>query len=250
MSKEKEKEKAIPTQEEYISEQIAVKRNTALNKSRNRISVRVPMLPNQETEEEWKNRIDGHIELVKNNIKLTKEGFGKITALYNNSDTTFQKRVIQKEQNHLDELLKEKDRGYPTMVAGANCMYNAGDCYGLNIPGNQTFAVKYKEKGFKRVDSSNMEPGDIVQDVNHNGIPKHAMIFDGKDKDGKALYNYARGSYSGIFDKDYVKQGRYPMEYDPLVYRYVGTPADSTQWINQYKQIYGLDKGGIIGIPF
>lgn len=223
------KGKSIPTQEEYIAEQIAAKRAAALDKSRNRTSVRVPMVPNDQSEEEWNKYINDLIE--SSEIALSR-------AMSNKNY-----KLAKSKQEALERYLEEKDKGYPKLAPGFNCMYNAGDCYGLNIPGNQTFAAKHKEKGFKRVDSFNMEFGDIVQ-AKHNGVPTHAMIFDSNDKNGKPLYNYAKGEYSGDFNQDYVKQGHFPMEEVPLVYRYVGTPADSTQWINDYKKIYGFADGG------
>lgn len=40
------------------------------------------------------------------------------------------------------------------------------------------------------------------------------------------------------------KKAKYP-HHDPyLTYEFVGTPADSTQWINDYKKIYGFADGG------
>ena len=77
------------------------------------------------------------------------------------------------------------------MVQGANCMYIAGDCYGLNIPGNQTFAAKHKELGFKKAAKGSMEPGDLVQDVG-GGVPTHAMIYDSKDDSDNLLFTSER----------------------------------------------------------
>ena len=232
----KENEKAIPTQEEYIAQQIAVKRAAALDKSRNRTSVRVPMVPNNQSEEEWNKNINALIE--SSEIALSK-------AMANKNY-----KLAKSKQEALERYLEEKDKGYPKLVVGSNCMYNAGDCYGLNIPGNQTFAAKHKELGFKKAAKGSMEPGDLVQDV-RIGYPTHAMIYDSKDNEGNLLFNYARGLGDTDIKSDYIKQGKYTIpikDYD--VYKYVGTPADSTQWINEYKQIYGFGKGGIIGIPY
>ena len=242
----KENGKAIPTQEEYIAKQIEAKRKAALDKSRNRTSVRVPMVPNTETEEAWRNRINNYIE-------YQEELLSRIMANVDNYKKQLSIHYIQQEQEALDKFLEEKDKGYPKLVPGANCMYNAGDCYGLNIPGNQTFVAKHEELGFKKAPKGSMEPGDIVQDV-RGGTPIHAMIYDSKDNEGNLLFNYARGQTAADafdIDRNYVKQGKYPRPIEAFdVYKYVGTPADSAQWINQYKQIYGLGKGGIIGIPY
>ena len=208
--------------EDFITQKINEKRAAALDKSRNRTSVRVPMIPNPITEEEWK---DSYIRLYRDNQEsaIAARQSGNIELA----------EILEKRM----QIYKNEYMNYSPTIPASNCMYNAGDCYGLNIPGNQTFAATHKEKGFKKVDSSNIEPGDIVQSINTYGIPVHAMIFDSKDKNGKPLYNYARGFYSGSFNKDYVKQGHYPMDTNALIYRYIGTPADSTQWINEYKEM-------------
>lgn len=53
----------------------------------------------------------------------------------------------------------------------------------------------------------------------------------------------ARGSSTGDIDADYVRQGEYPLPLeDYATYRFVGTPADSTQWINEYKEMYNNKK--------
>ena len=239
MGKENENSKAVPTQEEYIAQQIAVKRAAALDKSRNRTSVRVPMVPNNQSEEEWNKTINALIE--SSEIALSK-------AMANKNY-----KLAKSKQESLERYLEEKDKGYPKLAPGSNCMYNAGDCYGLNIPGNLTFAAKHKELGFKKAPKGSMEPGDIVQYIPYQ-TPTHAMIYDSKDNEGNLLFNYAKGQTAADafdIDRNYVKQGKYPRPIEAFdVYKYVGTPADSTQWINQYKQIYGLGKGGIIGIPY
>ena len=216
---------STPTQEEYIAQQIAAKRATALDKSRNRTSVRVPMVLNNQSEEEWNKNINALIE--SSEIALSK-------AMANKNY-----KLAKSKQEALERYLEEKDKGYPKLVVGSNCMYNAGDCYGLNIPGNQTFAAKHKELGFKKAAKGSMEPGDLVQDV-RIGYPTHAMIYDSKDNEGNLLFNYARGLGDTDIKSDYIKQGKYSLpikDYD--VYKYVGTPADSAQWINEYKQKYG-----------
>ena len=226
---------AVPTLATYIAQQIAAKRAAALDKSRNRTSVRVPMIPNPMTEEQWRN-------YVNNNIRFQEEQLSRIMSRYDQYKNRYGIRAIQDEQEALDKYLEEKDKGYPKLVPGSNCMYNAGDCYGLNIPGNLTFAAKHKELGFKKAPKGSMEPGDIVQDVSTRK-PIHAMIYDSKDSEGNLLFNYARGhTGDDAFDinENYIKQGKYTIPIKDFdIYKYVGTPADSTQWINEYKQKYG-----------
>ena len=217
---------SVPTLAEYITQQIGAKRAAALDKSRNRTSVRVPMISNYETEEDWKHRVN-------TTIRHAEELLSRLMASGEDSD------YAKAKQQELDALLEELDKGYPKLIAGANCMYNAGDCYGLNIPGNETFAAKHRQLGFKKAPKGSMEPGDLVQDV-RMGYPTHAMIYDSKDDENNLLFNYARGYNSTSVKENYVKQGKYPLpEKDYDVYKYIGTPADSTQWINEYKQKYG-----------
>lgn len=216
--------------EDFIAQKINEKRAAALDKSRNRTSVRIPMVPNKRPIDVWEGLLNNDIEYAEESLsRAMAEGNKKLAAL---------------RQEELDSYLKEKDKGYPKLVPGANCMYNAGDCYGLNIPGNQTFVAKHKELGFKKAPKGSMEPGDIVQDV-RGGTPIHAMIYDGKDTEGNLLFNYARGNGYADLENGYVKQGKYPLpikDYD--VYKYVGTPADSTQWINEYKEMYNKKAEG------
>lgn len=213
--------------EDFISQKINEKRIAALDKSRNRTSIRVPKIPNSQTKEQWNTSRDLLTDSYEEEIRKAKSA-GNL-------------RLAKDLQEYLDKQLAEE---YKPLVLGPNCMYNAGDCYGLNIPGNLTFATKHKELGFKKVSNDNLEPGDLVQDV-RNGYPRHAMIYDSKDNEGNLLFNYARGYTipEAAYDMkyNYVKQGKYPMDnYD--VYRYVGTPADSTQWVNEYNEMYNNKK--------
>ena len=77
------------------------------------------------------------------------------------------------------------------------------------------------------------------------GYPTHAMIYDSKDDENNLLFNYARGYNSTSVKENYVKQGKYPRpEKDYDVYKYIGTPTDSTQWINEYKEMYNKKAEG------
>lgn len=218
---------SVPTLTAYIAAQIANKRAAALDKSRNRTSIRVPMLVNETPKQEWETNLLNRYERL-TDIKYHHDRKG-IT-------------VNPSLKEELKRLEKEYAKGYSPLIPGPNCIYNAGDCYGLNIAGNVEFASKARQLGFKKGEKGSMEPGDIVQDVK-SGRPVHAMIYDSKDKEGNLLFNYARGyDDDDAFDinKNYVKQGKYPLpikDYD--VYKFVGTQADSTQWTNDYKRLYG-----------
>lgn len=238
----KENGKAIPTQEEYIAEQIEAKRKAALDKSRNRTSIRVPMISNELSYEEKR-------KLLAKNIKYLEEQLSADIAKGVRMDHPDIQDMIKELNDLVERYYRKKENN---LEPGPNCMYNAGDCYGLNIPSNLTFAAKHRQLGFKKASKGSMEPGDIVQYIPYQR-PAHAMIYDGKDNKGNLLFNYAKGITGADafdMDKNYVKQGKYPRPIEAFdVYKYVGTPQDSTRWINEYRQIYGFGKGGMIGIP-
>lgn len=166
---------SIPTQEEYIAQQIAAKRAAALDKSRNRTE---PVLP-----------------------------------------------IIN---------------GVPNRNS---CIYTATDNYGkkYRVPGNWTFYENPEKYGFLPIDINDAQAGDIIQ-VLDKGTPYHAMILDGYDEQGRPLYNYSRGS-SGD-SSDIVKSSTNFPNTEKLAYTFTGTPADSTQWINEYKEMYNKKEDG------
>ncbi len=208
-----------PTLEEYISEQIKNKRLQALDKSRNRTEILVPIIPNPQSKDEWEQQL---LNTYNDYIKASYEH----DRLGNNTQAQWCRQQAQRYKNN---YLK----GYQSTITGANCMYNAGDCYGLKIPGTQTFKARHKQLGF--IKGKEMKPGDIVLDIKYD-IPTHAMIYD-HTFNGIPLFNYARGSINKNFQDSYVKQGKYKSDKNE-VYKYVGTPADSAKWIDQYFQLY------------
>ena len=121
------------------------------------------------------------------------------------------------------------------------CIYTATDNYGkpYRISGNKSFYANPEKYGFKRVSVDEVLPGDIVQTKDLT----HSMTFNRYDEEGEARYNYSRG---GSDPKDIVKDGYYTL---PLldkyynVYRFVGTPADSTRWKKEFESSR-FDKGG------
>lgn len=68
------------------------------------------------------------------------------------------------------------------------------------------------------------------------------MMLDGYDEKGLPLYNYSRGVKGD--SSDIIKSKTNFPNTKKLAYEFVGTPADSTQWINDYKKIYGYADGG------
>jgi hypothetical protein len=116
----------------------------------------------------------------------------------------------------------------------ATCIYTATDNYGkpYRISGNKSFYANPEKYGFKRISVSEVMPGDIVQTKDLT----HSMTFNRFDERGAARFNYSRG---GTSPKDIVKDGYYdyPLtDKDYNVYRFVGTPADSTRWKKEYAE--------------
>lgn len=124
-----------------------------------------------------------------------------------------------------------------------SCIYTATDNYGkkYRVPGNWTFYENPEKYGFIPVDINDAQAGDIIQ-VLDKGAPYHAMILDGYDEQGRPLYNYSRGSRGD--SSDIVKSSTNFPNTEKLAYTFIGTPADSTQWINEYKEMYNKKADG------
>lgn len=223
MSKE---DNNIPTQEEYIAQQIAAKKAAALDKSRTRNLPAYPLKNNILPEEEWL-------------VNLTK----KLQAVNNSSVPEWLKNM---QRASIDA---ERNAGYYNYVGsnciGPTCTKTAGDNYGIDVIGSQQFRENPGQYGFKQIDNKQVKPGDIVIDV-ENGKGRHTMMLDSNGKEG-LRFNHSNG---GFGPENIRKGARYPFKGQMESYTYTGTPADSIQWANQYKQIYGMAKGGIFDIPY
>ncbi len=136
---------------------------------------------------------------------------------------------------------------------GLSCLYTALDNYGTQylVAGNKQFASSPQKYGFKRIQKSELLPGDVVQDVAHRYIwsdetqswqeveayPAHGMIFNGYNDDGIPTYNYSDGSQDPQDTNAIVTGGRYP-SYDAMYYRFVGLPEDLDRWNREYWEKY------------
>ena len=212
---------SVPTLAEYITQQIAAKRAAALDKSRTRTEPTIPLVERKLSPEEINLR--------------NKIGYAKINQL---NDELIQTIDNKQAANIKKEIDKELDnlKKTTTLCQGASCIYTATDNYGkqYRVSGNQTFAANPSKYGFKEVPNDSIQPSDIVQFISRN-TPYHAVIYDSKDATGENLYNYSDGGYGAknIKIKKHMPGNNYK------TYTFVGTPADSTQWINEYKQKYG-----------
>ena len=231
----KENSKAIPTQEEYIAEQIEAKKQEALNRSRTRTHPRVPMSGTRMSKKEWEQDLNNREDRIREELQ---KGF--ITPFLRNQLT-----------NELRAVAIERSMGYDAYRGtgeplGSSCTATAFDNYGMDIVSSELFRQNHKEHGFKQVDNTNVQPSDIVIDV-ENGKGSHTLMLDsGTVKENNLRFNASNG---GFEPQNLRKNARYPFKGSMESYTYTGTPADSAQWINQYKQIYGMAKGGVFGIP-
>lgn len=148
----------------------------------------------------------------------------------------YKDRLIDNYNNAVTENNKK-------LMPGASCIYTILDNYNIKnpTPSNIEFKRNPRKYGFMQIPNNSIQPGDVVQE-NFGGIPVHAMMFDGYDKNGEMLFNYSKG---GDDEYSIVKKGHYPMEEVPSVYRFIGQSQDSINW--NKKQMGGdINKNGLI----
>ena len=129
-----------------------------------------------------------------------------------------------------------------------SCIYTALNMYGKKYatPGNWTFYDDPGKHGFKQKKIIDAQPSDLIQVFDGNK-PYHMMMLDGYDDKGLPLYNYSRGVKGD--SSDIVKSKTNFPNTRKLAYEFVGTPSDSIQWKNEYKQLYGYADGGEVDDP-
>lgn len=187
--------KVVPTQEEYIAEQIAARKAAALEKSLSRTIPRVPQ--GMKTGERW--------------------------------------NPVTKKVEDIHEC-------------GPSCAYTFSDNYGQNWMGSEDFKQNHTNYGWKQVPWEQRQPGNAVLIVDDSGTAKHTMMYDSDNAQGQPLFNHSNGGHD---ESAIRKKAKYPHHNPYLTYEFVGTPADSAQWINDYKKIYGFAEGtdGVVGPP-
>lgn len=144
---------------------------------------------------------------------------------------------------------------------GASCIYTATDNYGnqYRVASNRAFEANDVANGFLRIPMSDVEPGDIVQSKapGLNGVPGHGMILDSIDwydgglgvGRGDPTFNYSNGGD----DENAIVRGGHYTDKDTFrddnwfnAFRFVGTPADSLRWKNEYERINQRGTGGLL----
>ena len=152
-----------------------------------------------------------------------------------------QQQIAAKKAHALEAFRNATEPILPVINGQRNvnsCIFTALNMYGKKYatPGNWTFYDNPGKHGFKQKELSKAEPSDLIQVFDKN-TPYHMMMLDGYDDKGRPLYNYSRGVNGD--SSDIIKsQTNFPNT-KKLAYEFVGTPADSTQWISQYHQLYG-----------
>ena len=148
---------------------------------------------------------------------------------------------------------------------GSSCIYTFTDNYGrkYQVAGTQTFAANPEKYGFEVAGpvTSGME-GDMYLMMDARGVPNHATMITGYDRDGRPLVTYSSGHAAGIHspmprerwsnpdetyehylerytrtnspEADYKKNQ--PVWTSPSyeTYRFIGTPDDNTKWQSEW----------------
>ena len=253
-------EKNIPTINEFITQKLDSIRNDALERSRKKTKDETTLVTEADVygrkyvinaAEEiyniassiYNKRLKYKYEQYKKNNPLNSEIYTNIKDIENDEDL---KRMYEN-LNNAKKTISDAKNGKYNGLELTNCIANLSEMFPHGLPyGNQTFKANPKKYGFSLIDTWDVEPGDLVQHIQHN-TPHHAMIYNGIDEKGKHTFNYSDGLSPHIKDGGYGTNLYYPEAvaedgkhlWDVDVYRYTGTPQDSIQWSNEYDQKYG-----------
>lgn len=135
------------------------------------------------------------------------------------------------------------------------CLYSATNLYGkpYRQASNKLFAGSPEKYGFKRVSSSEILPGDIVQygvyDEEGRYWPAHGMIYDHTGADNYPRFNYSSGNWDApdgspsqtkhkakYADEELSDKGSW------RVYRFVGKPEDELRWAQEWRDTHPVTK--------
>ena len=110
--------------------------------------------------------------------------------------------------------------------------------------GNKTFFKDYDKYGFRRLrPDEDLEAGDIIQYVDPDDGPYHAVLVNNPNADG----NDINASYSNGAGEYHQQSLYYHKPYDQdVAYRYIGTPSER-EYNNQNRlknlEVFGNEYG-------
>lgn len=257
-------ENSIPTVRDFITQKLDSIRNDALDRARNTTETVDVKIYDPYAKEHREARLNNLQHYAQNKV----DNYPDYTQYYNNM-YNFYNGNVQMASEALHRYLLETDKRYAEEYgeyeeaikngdyrSAENCIGNLSRFYPHGLPtGNQTFAANPAKYGFKKIETENIQPGDLVQTLSsYHGTPVHAMMYNGKI-DGVPTFNYSNGD-SPVYDDErgiwYGGWGANKYFTDALneeddelnpnftnIYTYVGTPQDSVQWVNEWMQKYG-----------
>ena len=195
---------------DIIEEEIRKVREAALQRSRERTLPTLPLKNKVLSEQEWLQSLNKREQDIKKH---------PISPMI--------------DKMRLEGVNNERKAGYQNYLGsnclGPTCAATAANNYGLDFVGSQQFRDNYQKYGFKKIDNSEVQPGDIVIDV-VNRVGSHTMMLDNKDKGLR--FNHSNG---GWYAQNIRKNAKYPFKGEMESYTFVGTPSDSIRWTKQYQ---------------
>ena len=229
-----ETKQEAPTREEYITTKIDSTINAALNKSRTRLEPAVPIVQMSD-----RDKYDSWLFLEAKKALINKYSLDAARAA-NNGDYESYYRLMNMAAEKSRSLKVHQALHDKGMCNGNSCIYTATDNYGkqYRVSGNKTFAENPNKYGFIKINTEDRKPGDLQQVIDmYNEEPVHMMIFNGINSEENPTYNYSDGGHNKNSIK---KNAKYPINNNRRIdtYRFVGTPADSVKWTNEYNKLY------------
>lgn len=241
-----------PTLNQFITARLAAIRRQALEMSRKKTETTPVDIEKVYGKEYVKQVLQGYVDDAQARLNTLKrqerERNKRIQSpefLSPNINTRRQSERLAEAERQLD-IAKKMLNGEISYTPAElnNCIANLSEFFPHGLPyGNETLKANPAKYGLKIIDTWDVEPGDIVQHANPK--PYHAMLYNGV-VDGKHTFNYSTGTMPYDCKSGYGTYRHYPDVVSPdgehlhdvNVYRYVGTPQDSIQWINEYNELY------------
>ena len=240
--------------EEYIKKKLEAARMVALKKSKTReMPTFVASKDVSEIEREsqkHRNRAEQLRRYAKEQAEMSSADFPGLDFGKVNHERLATLRRAE-EEDKIANAIKSGDIG----VSAPNCIATALDNYGHQYieVDNRAFMGDPGKSGFIQIPVSDAQPGDVVQSLSKDlgswegtgkydefrgAFPYHGMILDSYSNDGRPMFNYSRGGYGA---DDIVRSGPYMSnsfnDSNYAAYRFVGTPADSTRWRQEFDSV-------------